>query len=82
MEALFSEVYDEWTPRIKKQYEETMEHISKYPNEYPVGSYKMWKKEILDIAYVTPHRSTVRCLEEINCPSQILREIPELHSQM
>ena len=41
VEALFSEVYHEWTPRIKRQYEEIMEHISKYPNEYPVGSYKM-----------------------------------------
>ena len=45
VEALFSEVYHEWTPRIKRQYEETMEHISKYPNEYPVGSYKMWEKK-------------------------------------
>jgi len=41
IEALFSEVYDEWTPRIRKQYEETMEHIQKYPNEYPVENYKM-----------------------------------------
>ena len=40
IEVLFSDVYKEWTPRIRKQYEDCLEHISKYPNEYPVGSYK------------------------------------------
>ena len=36
---LFSDVYDSWTPRIKKQYEDTMEHIEKYPNDYPTNKF-------------------------------------------
>ena len=40
VEAMFTDVYDEWTPRIKQQYNDCMEHIYKYPNEYPLGLYK------------------------------------------
>lgn len=36
----FTDVYHEWTPRIKKQYEDTIEHVKKYPNEYPVNNYE------------------------------------------
>lgn len=40
VEVLFSDVYAEWTPRIRKQYEDCMKHLEKYPNEYPTGQYK------------------------------------------
>lgn len=40
VEALFSDVYDEWTPRIRKQYEDCMEHVKKYPSEYPTSSHE------------------------------------------
>ncbi|XP_002165745.2 2-oxoisovalerate dehydrogenase subunit alpha, mitochondrial isoform X1 [Hydra vulgaris] len=36
---LFSDVYDSWTPRIKKQYEDTMKHVQKYPNDYPTNKF-------------------------------------------
>lgn len=37
---LFSDVYKNWTPRIKDQYDEMLAHVKKYPNEYPTSNYK------------------------------------------
>jgi len=40
IEALFTDVYQQMTPRIQKQYEDTIEHIRKYPAEYPSQAHK------------------------------------------
>ena len=37
---MFTDVYDELPPRLQGQYEELLEHLEKYPNEYPIDSYK------------------------------------------
>lgn len=40
VEALFTDVYEEMTPRIRQQMEGTLEHVKKYPKEYPLGNYR------------------------------------------
>ena len=36
---MFTDVYDQLPPRLQKQHQECMHHISKYPHEYPTELY-------------------------------------------
>lgn len=36
---MFTDVYDTLPARLKKQHEECMEHVAKYPHEYPTELY-------------------------------------------
>ena len=35
IKEMFTDVYDTMSPRLQKQYEECMDHVAKYPHEYP-----------------------------------------------
>ena len=36
---MFTDVYDKPPPRLQKQHQECMDHIAKYPHEYPTELY-------------------------------------------
>ena len=36
---MFTDVYDQLPPRLQKQHQECMDHIAKYPHEYPTELY-------------------------------------------
>jgi len=40
IDVMFNDVYDEQPMRLRKQQQELMEHLQKYPNEYPTGNFK------------------------------------------
>ena len=40
IEEMFIDVYDEKPERLSQQYDDLLEHIKKYPNEYPTSDYK------------------------------------------
>ena len=40
VEEMFSDVYDTLPSRLKKQYKECMDHVAKYPHEYPTELYQ------------------------------------------
>ena len=42
-ENLFTDVYDTMPKHIRQQYEELKEHVEKYPEHYPVGSFEKIK---------------------------------------
>lgn len=37
---LFNDVYDVYPKRLERQYEDLLDHLKKYPNEYPVQNFK------------------------------------------
>eukprot|EP00111_Clytia_hemisphaerica_P007827 TCONS_00022765-protein len=37
---MFTDVYDEKPERLQKQYDELLEHIQKYPDQYPTGQFQ------------------------------------------
>lgn len=43
VEEMFSDVYDTLPSRLKKQYKECMDHVAKYPHEYPTELYQPGK---------------------------------------
>lgn len=40
VEEMFTDVYDTLPTRLKKQYKECMDHVAKYPHEYPTELYQ------------------------------------------
>ena len=43
VEEMFSDVYDTLPSHLKKQYKECMDHVAKYPHEYPTELYQPGK---------------------------------------
>ena len=39
VKEMFADVYDTFHPRLQKQYKECMDHVAKYPHEYPTELY-------------------------------------------
>jgi 2-oxoisovalerate dehydrogenase E1 component alpha subunit len=41
LEHMFTDVYDDIPPHLKEQQEELLEHLKKYPNDYPTENHKV-----------------------------------------
>ena len=39
VKEMFLDVYHEMPQHLNEQYEECLEHVRKYPNEYPIDNY-------------------------------------------
>ena len=39
---MFTDVYDKLPSRLQKQHQECMNHVAKYPHEYPTELYENW----------------------------------------
>lgn len=39
VKEMFNDVYDTLPSRLEKQYQECMDHVAKYPHEYPTELY-------------------------------------------